>query len=41
MMRYLEHWFPKEVKEKQKLNQSEVVKEELLEIGLNHRCDVQ
>ena len=38
---YLELWFPREVKEKEKLNHSEAAQEELLAMGLNHKCVIQ
>ncbi|KAK4704039.1 E3 ubiquitin-protein ligase BAH, partial [Phenoliferia sp. Uapishka_3] len=41
MQQYLELWFPKEVKEKAKLNQAEAAKEELQAMGLEHKCVVQ
>lgn len=41
MQQYLELWFPKEVKEKEKLNHAEAAKEELQAMGLDHKCIVQ
>ncbi|KAL8292414.1 hypothetical protein RQP46_001026 [Phenoliferia psychrophenolica] len=38
---YLELWFPKEVKEKEKLNHAEAAKEELQAMGLEHKCVIQ
>jgi hypothetical protein len=34
----MKEWFPKEVKEKEKENQAEIVKEQVEESGLDARC---
>lgn len=42
MQEYLNLWFPKEVKEKDKLNRTLQAKEELEAMGLSdHKCIVQ
>lgn len=38
---YLQLWFPREVKEKKRLNEIEASKEQLEEAGINGRCSVQ
>lgn len=39
MSKYLNEWFPREVKAKEKSNQKESAREELAEMGLkDHKC---
>ncbi|GAA5863069.1 hypothetical protein JCM3774_001411 [Rhodotorula dairenensis] len=41
MLKYLQEWFPREIKAKQKANQKEAAREELEEMGLKeHKCTV-
>ncbi|ODN98984.1 hypothetical protein I350_07135 [Cryptococcus amylolentus CBS 6273] len=40
IMHFMKQWFPKEVKEKQKENDAEVVNERALETGLDTRCAI-
>jgi uncharacterized protein with GYD domain len=39
MLKYLQEWFPREIKAKEKANQKEAAREELEEMGLKeHKC---
>lgn len=39
MFKYLQEWFPREIKAKEKANQKEAAREELEEMGLKeHKC---
>lgn len=40
LMSFMKDWFPKEVKEKQRDNSSELAKEQLQDAGLDTRCRV-